>query len=82
MVFISAARLIIDYSHQGQSSVRRALDLAFDVVALAEEREPIVEHLLVLVGQVGPIGSALFGLERRLSQSARCVLAGKDWEEY
>ena len=31
------------------SRVRSALDLAFDVVALAEESEPVVEHLLVLI---------------------------------
>ena len=62
------------------SRVRSALDLAFDVVALAEESEPVVEHLLVLVRKIRPIGTALLRLERRLSESARSVLAGEDFE--
>lgn len=33
-------------------SVGRALNLAFDVVAFAEESEPVVQYFLVLVGQV------------------------------
>lgn len=61
-----------------KSRVRSALDLAFNVVALAEEREPVVEHLLVLIREVRPIGTALLRLERRLSESARSVLAGED----
>jgi hypothetical protein len=60
--------------------VGSALDLAFDVVALAEESEPVVEHLLVLIGQVRPIRTALLRLERRLSESARSVLASEDFE--
>jgi hypothetical protein len=62
------------------SRVRSALDLAFDIVALAEESEPVVEHLLVLVRKIRPIGTALLRLERRLSESARSILAGEDFE--
>ena len=61
-----------------ESRVRSALDLAFDVVALAEESEPVIEHLLVLIREVGPIRTALLRLEGRLSESARSVLAGED----
>ena len=63
-----------------QLCVRSAFDLAFDVVALAEEREPVVEHLLVLVREIGPIGTTLLRLERRLSESAGCILASKDFK--
>lgn len=62
------------------SGVGSALDLAFDVVALAEECEPVVEHFLVLVREVRPIGTALLRLERRLPKSARGILASEDFE--
>ena len=62
------------------SRVRSALDLAFDVVALAEESEPVIEHLLMLVRKVRPVRTALLRLERRLSESARSVLASEDFE--
>jgi len=64
--------------HSARSRVRSALDFAFDVVALAEESEPVVEHLLVFVGQIRPIRTALLGLERRLPESARSILASED----
>ena len=60
--------------------VGSALDLAFDVVALTEESEPVVEHLLVLVREIRPIRTALLRLERGLSESARSILAGEDFE--
>lgn len=60
------------------SRVGSALDLAFDVVALAEESEPVVEHLLVLIREVRPIRTALLRLERRLSESARSVFTSED----
>lgn len=44
--------------------VCRALDLALDVVALAEESVPVVEHFLVLVREIVPVRTALFRLER------------------
>ena len=62
------------------SRVRSALDLAFDVVALAEESEPVIEHLLMLVREIRPIRTALLRLQRRLSESARSILAGEDFE--
>jgi hypothetical protein len=62
------------------SGVSRALDLAFDVVSLAEESEPVIEHFLVLVRQIRPVGSAFFWFERGLSQSAGGVFAGEDCE--
>lgn len=43
--------------------ILRALDLALDVVTLAEKRVPIVEDFLLVVWQVVPIGSAFFGFE-------------------
>jgi hypothetical protein len=62
------------------SGVGRTLDLAFDVVSLAEESEPVVEHLFVLVRQIRPVGSAFLGLEGGLPQSAGGVFAGEDCE--
>jgi hypothetical protein len=61
-----------------RSSVGRTLDLALDVVAFAEESEPVVQHFLVLVRQVRPIGSALLGFERGLCKGAGGVFAGED----
>ena len=46
---MSFFRKLIRKAVHSVSRVGSALDLAFDVVALAEEREPVVEHLLVLV---------------------------------
>jgi len=40
-----------------------SLDLAFDVVTLAEEGVPVVQHLLVLVRQIVPVRTALLRLE-------------------
>ena len=62
------------------SRVRSALDLAFDVVALAEEGEPVVEYFLVLIREVRPIRTAFLRLERRLSESTGSILAGEDFE--
>lgn len=45
------------------ASVLGALDLALDVVSLAEERIPIVEDFLLVIWQVVPIGSAFFLFE-------------------
>ena len=60
--------------------VRSAFDLAFDVIALAEESEPVVEHLLVLIREIRPIGTAFFRFQRGLSESAGCILAGEDFK--
>jgi hypothetical protein len=62
------------------SSVRRALNLALDVVPLAEKGVPVVEDFLVLVGEVVPIGSGFLLLQGGLRESSRGVLAGEDWE--
>lgn len=63
------------------SSVLRAFDLADDIVPLAEESEPLIEHGFLLVIQVIPLGHAIPRLERRSSQSAGGILAGEDWVE-
>ena len=60
------------------SGVSRTLNLALDVVSFAEESEPVVQHLLVLVRQVRPVGSALFGFEGGLAEGAGGVFAGED----
>ena len=73
------SKLIKEGPSAQSSRVRSALDLAFDVVALAEESEPVVEHLLVLVREVRPIRTTLLRLERRLSESARSVLTSEDF---
>ena len=74
------SKLIKEGPSAQSSRVRSALDLAFDVVALAEESEPVVEHLLVLIREIRPIRTALLRLERRLSESARSILPGEDFE--
>ena len=73
-------RKLITRAFHSALCVRSALDLAFDIVALAEESEPVVEHLLVLVREIRPIGTALLRLEGRLSESARSVLSSEDFE--
>lgn len=74
------SELITRRAFHPSSRVRSALDLAFDVVALAEEGEPVVEYFLVLVREVRPIRTALLRLERGLSESTRSILAGEDFE--
>lgn len=49
-----------------------------DVVPLAEEREPLVQHFLLLLAEILPFGPAVFGLEARLGEGARGVAAGED----
>lgn len=48
-----------------------------DVVTFAEEGEPVVENLLLLVRQILPVGSAVFGLERGQGQGSRGIFASK-----
>ena len=48
-----------DSDASSRTRVRRPLNLALDVVPLAEEREPVIQHLLVLVREVGPLRTAL-----------------------
>lgn len=43
--------------------VGSALHLPDDIVALAEEREPLVQDRLLLLVQIVPVRSAVFGLE-------------------
>lgn len=44
--------------HHSSPSIRRPLDSPHDVVPLAEEREPVIQHFLMLVREVGPVGPA------------------------
>ena len=44
--------------------VGSTLNFAFDIVSLAEERVPVVEHFLVVVREVLPIRPAFFFLQR------------------
>ena len=46
-----------------QLKVLSALNLALDIVSLAEEGVPIVEDLLVLVREIVPVWSALLWLQ-------------------
>jgi len=64
--------------HRLFSGVSRTLNLALDVVSFAEESEPVVQHLLVLVRQVRPIRSALFGFEGGLAKGTGSIFAGED----
>jgi len=52
--------------------------LALDVVALAEERKPVVQNLDVFWLEIFPLWSAFLLLQRRLCKSSGCVFAGKD----
>lgn len=61
--------------HSALSCVGRALDLAHDVVPLAEEGEPLAQHRLRLVRQIVPVWSAVLGLQRRLRQRAGRIFA-------
>jgi hypothetical protein len=54
---------------------------ALDVVALAEEREPVVKNLDVFWFEIFPLWSAFLLLQGRLCESSGCVLAGKDCDE-
>lgn len=72
-------RKSLRYVHERSLGVLRTLDLADNVVPLAEESEPLVQHGLLLVLQVIPLGHAVLRLERRSSQSARGVFAGENW---
>jgi hypothetical protein len=51
---------------------------ALDVVALAEERKPVVKNLDVFWLEIFPLWSAFLLLQRRLRESSGCILAGKD----
>lgn len=55
------------------------LDLANDVVSLAEEGEPFVQDNLVLVLEVIPFWNAVLWLEGGFGERTRRVLAGEDW---
>lgn len=51
---------------------------ALDVVALAEECEPVVENLDVFWFEIFPLWPAFLLLQRRLCESSGCVFASKD----
>lgn len=70
------SRSILRLSNLGISIGRT--DLANDVIPLAEESVPLVQHGLVLVFEVCPLGDAVFGLQAGGGKGARGILAGKD----
>ena len=59
--------------------VRSILNLAHNIVALAKEREPFIQHGLLLVIKIIPIGSAVFGLKGGAGQRARGIFSCKDF---
>lgn len=61
-----------------RSQVRGTLDLPHDVVPLAEECEPFVQHRLLLLGQIVPVRSAVLRFEGGTGKSARGILASED----
>jgi hypothetical protein len=65
-------------SERNSSEVLSILYLSHDVVALAEEGEPFLKHLLVLLFEIVPFGFALFRLQGRAGQRAGGVFAGED----
>ena len=65
--FISRSQVRISSSH-----------LALDVVALAEERKPVVQNLDVFWLEIFPLRPAFLLLQGRLCESSGGVLAGKD----
>lgn len=67
----------ICYFHLISLVVRSILHLSHDIIPLAEEREPLVQHRLLLVIQVVPIRCAVLGFERRARQSTRGVFSGE-----
>lgn len=60
------------------SEISSPLDHADDIIPLAEKREPVVQHHLLLVAQIAPFRPAILRLERGRGQSTRCVLACED----
>lgn len=63
----------------GLAQVVGAVHDADDVVPLAEEGDPVVQHALLLFVQVLPLGVDVAGLGGRLCQGAGGVLAGEDF---
>lgn len=59
------------------SVIRSTLDLPHDVVSLAEERKPFLQHRLLLILQIIPVGDAVLGFERRTGQGPGRVLSCK-----
>ncbi len=53
-------------------------DLSDDVVALAEEREPLIQYVLLLVSQILPLGLRVFLLGARQRKRPGSVFAGED----
>lgn len=58
--------------------IRSILHLAHNIVALAKEGKPFFQHGLLLVIQIVPVGSAVFGLEGGAGQRARGVFSCED----
>ena len=56
----------------------RPLNLAHNVVPLAEEFEPIVQHRLLFFVQIVPVGDAFFGFQGAGGEGAGRVFAGED----
>lgn len=66
---------------QSSTAASVSLNLAHNVVALAEEGVPLVEDRLLLVRKILPVRAAVLGLERGLGKSAVRLLAGEDCGE-
>lgn len=69
--------LYLLYSYT-RSSVRSALHLTDDIIPLAEECKPLIQHLLLLIIEIVPFRHAVFRLERGAREGTRGVLARKD----
>lgn len=48
-----------------------------DIISLREEREPVVQHLLLAIRQIGPFRRDILGLRARLPQSTGGIVTGK-----
>ena len=59
--------------------IRGPLHLPNDIITLGEEREPIVQHLLLVVWQVRPFGLDIIFFRGCLGECAGGVFANEDW---
>lgn len=57
------------------SCIRCPFHFALDVVPLAEEREPVIQHLLMFIREVGPFGSALCSPSAQRLSPLDCTLS-------
>jgi hypothetical protein len=59
------------------SKIRRALHHTHDIVALGEEGKPVIQHLLLALRQILPLGRDVLRFGAGLCEGARCVVAGE-----